>query len=93
MSMDLKPYILLKNKVNQSAEAISAIETALETYPSGFSYKGDVASVNDLPSSGNEKGDLYVVTGEDNAEYIWNGTTWVARFIAITNEQIDSLYS
>lgn len=93
MSMDLKPYILLKKKVNQSATAISAIETALETYPSGFAYKGDVASVNDLPASGNEKGDMYIVTGENNAEYIWNGTTWEARFNAITNEQIDNLYS
>lgn len=93
MIMDLKPYILLKKKVNQSATEISAIETALETYPSGFTYKGDVASVNDLPASGNEKGDMYIVTGENNAEYIWNGTAWEARFNAITNEQIDNLYS
>lgn len=56
-------------------------------------YKGTVASVSDLPADP-EEGDMYIVTGEGNAHYAYNGTTWVAVDPPIaTNAQIDGLYS
>lgn len=56
-------------------------------------YKGTVATVSDLPADP-EEGDMYIVTGEGNAHYAYNGTTWVAVDPPIaTNAQIDGLYS
>ena len=56
-------------------------------------YKGTVATVSDLPADP-EEGDMYIVTGEGNAHYAYNGTTWVAVDPQIaTNAQIDGLYS
>ena len=40
-------------------------------------FKGQVATVGDLPSSGNQNGDAYYVTDEDKY-YIWDGSTWIA---------------
>lgn len=40
-----------------------------------FHYKGTKATVAQLPSSGNEVGDVWHVTA-DNGEYAWDGTTW-----------------
>ena len=50
----------------------SAISSALTTV---MDYKGTVATVANLPSSGNKNGDMYHVT-ENGGEYAWNGTTW-----------------
>jgi len=41
----------------------------------GITYKGTVATVGNLPSSGNTAGDAYVVTADDHL-YVWNGSTW-----------------
>lgn len=41
----------------------------------GFTYKGTVATVGALPSSGNTAGDAYVVTADDHL-YIWDGSAW-----------------
>ena len=41
----------------------------------GITYKGTVANVGSLPSSGNTVGDAYVVTADDHL-YVWNGSTW-----------------
>lgn len=38
-------------------------------------YKGSVATVADLPSTGNEIGDFYNVT-DTGANYAWDGTQW-----------------
>ena len=40
-----------------------------------FHYKGTVATVADLPSSGNEVGDTYNVTST-GGNYCWDGSTW-----------------
>ena len=40
-----------------------------------MNYKGTVAAVVNLPSSGNATGDVYHVTA-DGAEYAWNGSAW-----------------
>lgn len=56
-------------------------------------YKGTVETVSDLPADP-EEGDMYIVTGEGNAHYAYDGTTWVAVDPPIaTNAQIDGLYS
>lgn len=56
------------------------------------SYKGTVASVSELPASAG-KGDLYIVTGEGNANYVYDGSSWkcINPDIA-TNAEIDGLY-
>lgn len=61
--------------------AIGGVEltenTTLEELGLGtvFNYKGQVATVEDLPTSGVNVGDTYNVldTGEN---YTWNGTSW-----------------
>lgn len=51
-----------------------AIATAVA---SAYIYKGSVASVADLPSSGNTTGDVYDVQAT-GVNYAWNGTAWDA---------------
>lgn len=41
----------------------------------GISLQGTVATVGDLPVSGNDDGDLYIVSADGNA-YAWDGTMW-----------------
>lgn len=50
----------------------SAINTALT---SAMTYKGSVATVADLPSSGNKVGDFYNVTATGE-NYAWDGSAW-----------------
>jgi len=42
----------------------------------GVALKGSVATVGDLPSTGNVNGDSYIVTSNGHL-YTWNNTTWV----------------
>ena len=60
---------------------------------SGMHYKGSVATVSQLPASGNEVGDFYNVidTGEN---YAWDGSAWdltgsMVDLQPITNAEID----
>lgn len=48
------------------------IDTAVT---SAFKYKGSVATVAELPASGNEVGDVYDVL-ENGINYAWDGTKW-----------------
>ena len=73
--MDIVTYALLNKKVSSILP--------------GYSYKGGVASVSDLPESGTT-GDLYTV-GSD--QYVWNGSEWVVVGGTITDEQIRALFS
>ena len=76
--MDVITYALLKKKIG-----------GLE---SGFNYKGSVATAADLPSSAS-KGDLYTVTNENNAQYVYDGTAWQQiSNERITEGQIDDLF-
>ena len=50
----------------------SKIATAVS---SAYVYKGSVATVADLPSSGQTTGDVYDVRA-DGMNYAWNGTAW-----------------
>lgn len=77
--MDIVTYALLKKQINNLTP--------------GYSYKGSVATSTDLPASGT-LGDMYTVTDEGNAQYVWNGSAWVKLYSQIaTNAQIDGLYS
>ncbi len=50
----------------------AAIDSAISTV---YKWKGSVATVADLPSSGNAVGDVYNVTAS-GANYGWTGTVW-----------------
>lgn len=51
------------------------VYSAIQALGSVLNYKGTVATVSKLPSSGNSTGDVYHVTA-DSGEYAWNGTAW-----------------
>lgn len=68
----------------------SEIDTKLT---SGMHYKGSVATVSQLPASGNEVGDFYNVTATGE-NYAWDGSAWdltgsIVDLQAITNAEID----
>lgn len=43
----------------------------------GITMKGTVATVADLPTTGNKQGDTYIVSS-DGSMQIWDGTKWVS---------------
>lgn len=60
-----------------------------------YKYKGSVATVSALPSSGNTAGDVYDVQ-ENGMNYAWTGTAWDAlgeifSITAISNAEITSI--
>lgn len=60
-----------------------------------YKYKGSVATVSDLPSSGVSVGDVYNVE-TDGMNYAWTGTAWDAlggtfTIVSITNAEIDEI--
>lgn len=57
-----------------TSEMNSAIGTAVS---SAYKYKGSVATVDALPSSGNTEGDVYDVQAT-GMNYAWNGSAWDA---------------
>lgn len=79
--MDGGTYALLKKKINEVNNKVSSLAE-------GFSYKGSVPSVEDLPASATA-GDMYTVSG---AKYVYDGSAWV-MIDPITTEQIDAFYT
>ena len=58
------------------AEAKSYTDIEIEKVAARtFVYKGQVQAIADLPSSGNQRGDVWNVIDEQ-ANYVWNGTGW-----------------
>ena len=60
-----------------------------------YRYKGSVAAVANLPTTGNTAGDVYDVQ-TDGTNYAWNGSAWDAlggslSIEAITNAEIDAI--
>lgn len=60
-----------------------------------YKYKGSVATVDKLPTSGNTLGDVYDVQST-GMNYAWNGSAWDAlgqifSITAITNAEIDAI--
>lgn len=74
----------------------SASDYALKSdISSMYKYKGSVATVSALPSSGNTTGDVWNVEAS-GMNYAWNGTDWDAlgeslQITAITNAEIDTI--
>lgn len=56
-----------------------AVAEELKKLGTIFDIKGTVSSVSELPSENNEKGDVYLVGGEDDEdllEFYWTGSKW-----------------
>lgn len=75
--MDIVTYALLKKQIDGIAP--------------GYTYKGSVGAVGDLPESGTP-GDLYTIDGE---QYVWDGSEWVNLVLGdtISNAQINALFT
>lgn len=69
------PDVILKN-VGEWKFSLTIAEL-----PVDVNYKGTVAAVANLPSSGNSVGDTYYVTGA-TSYYYWSGTAWAMLTIA-----------
>lgn len=86
-------YTALGNYLTTS-DAASTYATKSEI-STAYRYKGSVASVSDLPASGNTVGDVYDVQATD-MNYAWNGTAWdqlgsTFTITSITNAEIDTI--
>lgn len=77
------PFALLKK-----------VQSMIASLGSGFEVKGVVASTDDLPEEGT-LGDLYLVSGEGYASYVWDGDSWEMKDgdIATNAEITSALYS
>ena len=84
------PFALM----GQISSDVADVEQMVESLGSGFTVKGVVAATTDLPGSG-DIGDLYLVSGEGYASYVWDGDSWELKDGDIaTNAEIDAaLYS
>ena len=72
------PYSMLQG-VNESVAALG----------SGFTVQGVVTKAN-LPATG-ELGDLYLVSDEGYASYVWEGDSWELKDGDVaTNAEIDA---
>lgn len=54
--------------------AVAKAKKIISEYPVPFKYKGNVESIDDLPSTA-DVGDLYIVV-EEQKKYVWDGTEW-----------------
>lgn len=81
---------------NKLAAFSSASDYALKSdITNMYKYKGSVATVSALPSSGQTAGDVYNVEAT-GMNYAWNGTAWDAlgeifTITAITNSELDTI--
>lgn len=86
-------------------QTASEVQTAISAaVASAYKYKGSVATVSDLPASGNTVGDVYDVQS-NGINYAWTGTEWDAlgqlidtsllwaksELVAITTAEIDAI--
>lgn len=63
---------------NDPYQTESDVESAISTAVTAvYKYKGSVATVADLPASGNTTGDVYDVQAT-GVNYAWNGSAWDA---------------
>ena len=75
-----------------ASQVQTAINTAVSTV---YKYKGSVAAVSNLPTTGNTVGDVWNVT-DTGMNYVWTGSEWDAlgselNVEAITNAEIDTI--
>ena len=82
-----------KNKLSAFGDASTyALKSDITSM---YRYKGSVATVAALPSSGNTTGDVYNVEAS-GANYAWDGTAWdslgeIFQITPITNAEIDTI--
>jgi len=65
MALDAVTYAAAKNA------AIRYTDIKVAEIPSGYTYKGKVATATDLPLSGNAKGDMWIAN-DTGHEYVWS---------------------
>ena len=86
------PFVLL----GEFAGGISDIQAEIDMMESGLTPKGVVADKDDLPATG-EKGDMYLVSDEGYATYVWDDLIedWAPKIndVATAAELIEALYS
>ena len=77
--VDLTVPTVVSDLTNDSGyQTASDVQTAIgQAVASAYIYKGSVATVADLPSSGNTTGDVYDVQST-GVNYAWNGSAWDA---------------
>lgn len=75
ISVPTKVSDLTNDSNYQTGQQVSAAITAALT--SAYRYRGSVATVNDLPVSGNTAGDVYDVQAT-GVNYAWTGSAWDA---------------
>ena len=73
-------------------EALSSMSPSSNVYK----FKGTKATYEELPTSGNEVGDVWNVTGNNGMNYVWTGTEWDAlgatyEIEALSNSEIDQI--
>ena len=82
-----------KNKLSAFGDASTyALKSDITSM---YRYKGSVATVAALPSSGNTTGDVYNVEAS-GMNYAWDGTAWdslgeIFQITPITNAEIDTI--
>ena len=92
---DLTGKPTIPTAVSQLSDAsLYALKSDLSSV---YKYKGSVATVEDLPTSGNTVGDIYNVEAS-GMNYAWNGTEWDALGSSLTIEtateaEIDALFA
>ena len=89
--MELITYALLKKQLGSLS---NDVEAEISELGSGFEVKGVVETTSALPASG-DLGDLYMVSGEGYASYVWDGSDWQLKDgdYATTAEIDAALYS
>lgn len=77
--VDLTVPTAVSDLTNDSGyQTASDVATAIgQAVASAYIYKGSVATVNDLPASGNTTGDVWDVQST-GVNYAWTGTAWDA---------------
>ncbi len=85
-----QPPALSADVLNPLVQAVEQdgvdIQTLQTQQANPYSYKGAVAAVSDLPSSGNTINDTYYVTAE-GCLYTWNGSAWSQSSVKETDYQ------
>lgn len=96
------PEQVTKNKedVEDLQNDLTALEQQVASALAGvFHYKGSVATYGDLPSSGNEVGDVWNVLA-DGKNYAWSGSGWddlggivdLSNYVTLDGSQIITGY-
>lgn len=64
-----KLLMLIKASINKTVEELHLTDA--------YVFKGTVASVEELPTTGNKNGDVYNIGADLNGDnYVWTGSSW-----------------